>query len=81
MEELGAERLVTSNAAGKKGKGSIRYYSHPLLAKENVTGNFTIHVQHKKREYMWTLNFKTYVYPVLKHIIELLQEEDRRGKS
>lgn len=76
--ELGVVRLVTSKVSNKRGQGSKRFFNHPLLAKENGVGNFTIHVEHKKREVVNTWQFKKHVFPVLEHLIELIEQEAHR---
>lgn len=74
MEEIGVERLRTGKGEGRrKGQGSKIFYFHPILKTIGKDGNIVIHKKHKKREMIYTSNFKRHVYPKLRAIIELLQ--------
>lgn len=78
VKELGIERVLTGKGVGKKrGKGPIVTYFHPAMKTFNETGNFTIHLEHKKREVIRRIDFSTYRYKPLCRIIDWLQVEEQ----
>lgn len=76
IKHLGVTKIETGKGKGKKkGRGPIRTYNHRLLQNANDTGNFNVHVIHKKKLMIRRINFRTYVYPVLKNIIHYMETE------
>ena len=67
--DLGVKKLST-------GKGSSVLYKHVLLEQENVTGHFTVHLKHVKRNIIYRKNFLAFLYPTLMKIIRYLALED-----
>ena len=81
VETLGVTRIQTGKALGKKkGQGSKRFYFHRLKKEYEGDGHFTIHVLHKKKERILTINFQKKIYPILSKIIYYMTVETK-GES
>jgi hypothetical protein len=77
-EQLDVRRIPTGKGPGKKkGDGSEVTFNHPAFVPYNRTGNFTVHVIHKKRQQMYRLNFRKFLYPRLRDIIDWLEMEEK----
>lgn len=81
FDSLGVERINTGKAPGKKkGQGAKRFYKHDALKRVDGDGNFTIHVEHKKREVLITNKFRKFVYHTLMKIIACMRVEAERER-
>jgi hypothetical protein len=79
IKGLGVTRIQTGKGRKKRGTGSTITYSHPVLKLLRISEYFVVHKMHKKREYIRRINFVKFLYPTLKTIIDLLEQEERRG--
>lgn len=79
ISELGVARIETGAGAGKKkGKGSVRTYYHKAIETLNGHGHFVVHVLHKKREMIRRVNFRKFLYPQLKVILDWIEVEEEK---
>lgn len=62
-------------APPKNKSGSARSFYHVALKPYGANGNVTIHVSHKKRPNVTKLDFRKYLYPAMKIIIEWIKEK------